>query len=51
LLPFFFPIAEPHTAACSNERTERREHLLAAEPGAVCEAASPSREEPADLND
>jgi hypothetical protein len=45
----FFLLAEPHTAAFSDERTERREHVLAAEPGAGTETAG--REEPADLDD
>jgi hypothetical protein len=45
----FFLLAERHTAAFSDESTERREHLLAAEPGASSETAG--RKEPADLDD
>jgi len=49
-LLLLFLLTEPHTAAFSGERTERRrEHVLAAEPGAAGAAAG--REEHADLDD
>jgi hypothetical protein len=50
-LPFFLLLAKPHTAAFSDERTERREHLLAAEPGVGAGSEAAGREEPADLDD
>ena len=46
---FLFIVAEPHSAAFSDERGEGRERVLAAEPGAGSAAAG--REEPADLDD
>jgi hypothetical protein len=48
IVTFFF-LVEPHTAAFSDERSERHEHLLAAETTAGGETAG--REEPANFDD